>query len=254
MLLTCDHTYDAGDEVPKATQLSDDEQASKTVAKVGRQLQRLTQRAVEEGVGPLTGSAAYAEARMSANSHGEHDPEAAIRRVVRESVAASGAQGFVTGVGGLAAMPVTLPANVAGSLVINARMVGTIAHLRGYSLSNPHTQAMITLVAAGSSAQSAISAFGVKVGQQAAMQAIKKLPISVVNQVNKRAGFYLVAKYGSQRSAITLVKAVPAVGGLVGGGVDAALTASIAKAAKKVFPPMPPVPIGNSRTATVPGL
>jgi hypothetical protein len=213
---------------------------STKIEMVGRQLQRLTQRAVGEGVGPLSGSVAYAEARMTAGGAGERDPEAAIRRVVRESVAASGAQGFVTGVGGLAAMPVTLPANLAGSLIINARMVGTIAHLRGYALTDPHTQAMITLVAAGSSAQSAISAFGVKVGQQAAMQAIKKLPMSVIHQVNKKAGFYLVAKYGSQRSAITLVKAVPAVGGVVGGTVDAALTASIAKAAKKVFPLLPP--------------
>lgn len=222
-------------ETPQA---SDDEKSTNTVEKVGRQLQRLTKRAVEDGVGPLSGSMAYADARISAGGQGEIDPEKAIRRVVRESVAASGAQGFVTGVGGLAAMPVTLPANVAGSLVINARMVGTIAHLRGHSLSDPHTQAMITLVAAGSSAQSAISAFGVTVGQQVAMQAIKRLPMAVVNQVNKKAGFYLVAKYGSQRSAITLVKAVPAVGGLVGGGVDAALTASIAKAAKIVFPPL----------------
>lgn len=209
--------------------------------KLGGQLQRLTAKAVDTGVGPLSGSAAFAEARMNTTKLGFPDPEATIRRVIRESVAASGAQGFVTGVGGLAAMPVTLPANVAGSLVINARMVGTIAHLRGYQLTDPHVQAMITLVAAGSSAQSAISAFGVKVGQRAAMQAIRKLPMSVIRQVNKRAGFYLVAKYGSQRSAITLAKAVPAVGGIVGGGVDAALTASIAKAATKVFPPVPPV-------------
>jgi hypothetical protein len=217
-----------------------DKKSTKAVEKVGQQLQQLTRRAVDEGVGPLAGSEAYAEARMSPGSKTEHDPESAIRRVVRESVAASGAQGFVTGVGGLAAMPVTLPANVAGSLVINARMVGTIAHLRGYPLTDPHTQAMITLVAAGSSTQTAISAFGVKVGQQVAMQAISKLPMSVIHQVNKRAGFYLVAKYGSSRSAITLAKAVPAVGGLVGGGVDAALTASIAKVAKKVFPALPP--------------
>jgi len=226
--------------VPDTTETSDNGVPTTVVEKVGRQLQRLSRTAVEDGVGPLTGSAIYAEARMSAGANGERDPEAAIRRVIRESVAASGAQGFVTGVGGLATMPVTVPANVAGSLVINARMVGTIAHLRGHSLSDPHTQAMITLVAAGSSAQAAFSAFGVKVGQQAAMQAIKKLPMSVVNQVNKRAGFYLVAKYGSQRSTLALVKAVPAVGGLVGGSVDAALTASIAKAAKKVFPPIPP--------------
>lgn len=219
-----------------ATTGSNDDRSTTGLEKVGQQLQRLTHKAVADGVGPLTGSVAYAEARLGAGSSDDSDREAAITRVVRESVAASGAQGFVTGIGGLATMPVTLPANAAGSLIINARMVGTIAHLRGYPLSDPHTQAMITLVAAGSSAQTALSAFGVKVGQQAAMLAIKKLPMSVVHQVNKKATFYLVAKYGSQRSAITLVKAVPAVGGLVGGSVDAALTASIAKAAKAVFP------------------
>lgn len=223
--------------MPKATQ-DGDVKSSKAVDKVGQQLHRLTLRAVEEGVGPLGGSAAYAQARTAGAESSAEDREAAIRRVVRESVTASGAQGFVTGVGGLVTLPVTLPANLAGSLVINARMVGTIAHLRGYQLSDPHTQAMITLVAAGSSAQSALSAFGVTLGQQAAMQAIKLLPLSVVNQINKKAGFYLVAKYGSQRSAVTLAKAVPAFGGLVGGGVDAALTASIGKVAKKVFPPL----------------
>lgn len=215
----------------------------KAVEKVGQQLQRLTQRAVDEGVGPLTGSVAYGEARSAPDEQGHVDAEAAIRRVVRESVAASGAQGFVTGIGGIAAMPVTMPANLAGSLIINSRMVGTIAYLRGYSVSDPHVQTMVTLVAAGSSAQSAISAFGVKIGQQAAMQAIKKVPMSVVKKVNQKAGFYLVAKYGTQRSALTLVKTVPAVGGIVGGGVDAALTASIAKVAKKIFPPITPSPL-----------
>ncbi|WP_436700065.1 EcsC family protein [Nocardioides sp. BYT-33-1] len=210
-----------------------------TAEKLGKQLQQLTQRAVTDGVGPLTGSAAYATARGHVGRADGEDPEASIKRIVRESVAASGAQGFVTGVGGIAAMPVTVPANLAGSLIINARMVGAIAHLRGYPLDDPHTQAMITLVAAGSTAQGAISAFGVKLGQKAAMQAIRAVPISVIRQVNKKAGFALVAKYGTQRSAITLAKAVPVAGGIVGGSVDAALTGSIAKVAKRVFPPMP---------------
>lgn len=226
--------------VAKAVSDAGDGKASKAVEKLGGQLQQLTRKAVVDGIGPLTGSAAYAGARGRTDAHGKADPEASIKRIVRESVAASGTQGFVTGVGGFAAMPVTVPANLAGSLVINARMVGSIAHLRGYTLDDPHTQAMITLVAAGSSAQAAVSAFGVRVGQQAAMAAIRAVPMSVIHQVNRKAGFQLVAKYGTKRSAITLAKAVPAVGGVVGGGVDAALTASVAKVAKKVFPPRVP--------------
>jgi uncharacterized protein (DUF697 family) len=45
-----------------------------------------------------------------------------------------------------------------------------------------------------------------------------------------------LAKYGTERAAVTLAKAVPVVGGVVGGSVDAAFTRSIGAAAKKMFP------------------
>jgi hypothetical protein len=133
-------------------------------------------------------------------------------------------------------LPIALTASVGGSLIINSRMVGAIAHLRGYELDVEHTRAMLMLVVAGSTAQATMSAVGVKVGQQAAKTAINRVPIAVVRKINERAGFYLVAKYGTERSTVTLAKAVPGIGGLVGGTVDAALTRSIASVAKKVFP------------------
>ncbi|MGH3997617.1 MAG: EcsC family protein [Pseudonocardiaceae bacterium] len=163
------------------------------------------------------------------------DRDAAIRRVIRESVVAAGTQGFVTGLGGFVAMPVTLPANLAGSLIINARMVGAIAHLRGYDLEDPHTQAVMMLTIAGSSVQATASAVGVKVGAAFAKQAIAAVPMAVIRQINKRAGVYLIAKYGTKRSVLTLSKAVPGIGGLVGGSVDAALTRTIGRTAMTLF-------------------
>jgi hypothetical protein len=216
-----------------ATSAEDPSESKKALDRVARQLKRATLGAVENGVGPISGSVSYAEDRLQ---HSGGDIERAITRIIRESVAASGTNGFVTGLGGFVVMPVAIPVNVAGSLVINARMVGAIAHLRGFDLNDPHTQAMLMLVVAGSSAQSAASAFGVKVGQQLAAQAIKKVPIEVLKKINQKVGFYLVAKYGTQRSMVTLVKAVPGVGGLVGGSVDAALTRGIGSVAKKAFP------------------
>jgi hypothetical protein len=237
-----------------------DSNVSKALAKTGAQLQKLLRTAVRDGVGPLTGSVAYAEARLAGQSgrgsgggfvgaitnaggNGPDDPddptvavEAAIRRIVRESVAAAGTSGFITGVGGLVALPVTLPLNIAGSLIINARMVGSIAYLRGYEVDDPHTEAMLTLVVAGNSARAALSAFGVQIGRQAAKGTIKRVPVAAIREINRKAGFYLVAKYGTKRSTVTLAKAIPGIGGLVGGGVDAALTRSIASVAKKVFP------------------
>jgi hypothetical protein len=219
------------DETPRQSALA------KATTRAGEQLQKLTLSAVDTGVGPMSGSRAYALDRLQ---HAEQDVEKAVQRVIRESVVAAGTAGFVAGLGGLVTLPVALPAGITGSLVINARMVGTIAHLRGYDLENPHTQAVLMLTVAGSSAQAAASELGVKIGQKMAVQAIEKLPMKVVHAINRRAGTYLVAKYGTQRSLVTLSKAVPGIGGLVGGGVDASLTRAVGAAAKKAFPPLPP--------------
>lgn len=236
---------DENEELPGS---SDGEGSARerAAAKVAAQLQQLVVRAVENGVGPVTGSVAYADARLDAllekrapgieGAPSEDEIERTIDRLIKEAIGASATNGFVTGLGGLVAMPVTLPANLAGALVINARLAGAVAYLRGYDLADPHVQTFVTLVAAGGSASGALAAAGAKVGAKLSMQAIKAIPLSVLRAINLRAGFMLVAKYGTQRSVITLAKAVPFVGGAVGGGVDAGLTAIVGKAAKQSFP------------------
>ncbi|GAA1408329.1 SIR2 family NAD-dependent protein deacylase [Oerskovia paurometabola] len=229
---------------------SDDTTESR-VEKVAARLTALVGSVVADGVGPVAGSVEWAESRLARVQKERYDPskkrqrnpdedteeiERVIKRLVIESTQAAGANGFVTGLGGLVAMPVTIPANMAGALIINARLAGAIAYLRGYDLHDPHILTMVTLVSAGSTAQQVLSAFGAKVGQQFAMEAIKAIPMSVLRQVNKKAGFFLVAKYGTQRAAITLAKVLPIVGGVVGGAVDATLTQLIARTAKSLFP------------------
>src|SRR5690606_9021105 len=92
------------------------------------------------------------------------DVEKVIGRLIGESVAAAGSAGFLTGLGGFIALPVALPLNVAGALMINVRLAGAIAYIRGYRLDDPHTQAMIPLVALGSNVQASLSAIGSRIG------------------------------------------------------------------------------------------
>ena len=212
----------------------------KAQAAAGEKLTVLVGKVVDDGVGPILGSRAFAERRLGrARGEGRSEAqsvEAAIATVIRESVAAAGATGFVTGLGGFVALPVTLPADVAGNLAINARMVGTIAHLRGYSLDDPYTRTVILLTVAGSNLQAAASELGVALGKQVARKSIEAVPAAVLRRINARAGFFLVAKYGTKKSALTLARAIPVAGGLVGGSVDAALTRIIGAAAKRAFP------------------
>ncbi|GAA1848117.1 hypothetical protein GCM10009687_12740 [Asanoa iriomotensis] len=219
-----------------------------------RFFQNLVVRVTKDGVGPITGSIPYAEARLAKVDPAMRRPaaegdssslrdqvtedaiERVIDRLIKESMAASSTNGFVTGLGGFMTMPITLPANVAGALVINARLVGSIAYLRGYDIADPHVQTVITLATAGGTLASTLHGVGVKIGTKLTAQAIKAIPMAVIHRINARVGFMLLAKYGTQRSVLTLAKGIPIAGGVVGAGVDATFTALVGRAAKANFP------------------
>jgi hypothetical protein len=204
--------------------------------KLGSVLVRQLMKVVDDGVGPVTGSRDYAEARLAHFG----DPEKAIKRIVAETTAASGMAGFVTGLGGFITLPVALPANITGQAILNARMVGAIAHLRGWDLQDELARNSVLITIAGGTPNAVLAEFGVAVARKSAEAAIKKLPIAIVREINKRVGFMLVAKYGTKRSVVTLSELVPGVGGVVGGAVDATFTRLVGRLARKSFPAQAP--------------
>lgn len=86
-----------------------------------------------DGAGPLPGAAKSAEAKLKA-AHG--DVEAAIEALISQHSSLAAGQGFLTNVGGVVTLPVTIPANVAGMAVLQCHLAAGIAHLRGYDLQN----------------------------------------------------------------------------------------------------------------------
>ncbi|MFF0905360.1 UNVERIFIED_CONTAM: EcsC family protein [Kocuria sp. CPCC 205316] len=235
------------------TTASEPEQtATSTADKASEQLLKLVGKVIDTDIGPLTGSIKWAEDRLARVQGTRYEPNAeptrtvrsderddiekVIKRLIVESVEAASVNGFVTGIGGFIAMPVTVPANMAGALVINARLAAAIAYLRGYDPKDPHVRTVATLIAVGSNAQQVAKTFGIKVGEKVAMEAIKKLPIMLIREINKKAGFMLLAKYGTKRSVVTLAKGVPLVGGVIGGAVDATMTSVVGRTAKAMFP------------------
>ena len=213
------------------------------------ELQKRFSQVVQHGVGPLPGSAELAEDRLrKARRRGrseEQAREAAIRRIVRESVAEAGGTGLVTGLGGFLTMPVTMPADLVGAFVINARMVGAIAHLRGYRIDDPLVQTAMQLVAAGVGVEQMAAEFGIKIGQQVVKAAIAKgsnrifvevVPAIIIDKIGVRAAYALFIRIGTTRTAAVLSRVLPFMGGLVGGTMDASFTRATGALAKKAFP------------------
>ncbi len=237
----------------------DESAARNALEKAGEWLADRAREVADDGFGPLSGSVAYARARLVGESRervlpegddvdaiiaravsGGRSPqraavEATIDRIIKESLVSAGTIGFVTGIGGVATLIVAMPADVAGNFVINSRMVGAVAYLRGYDLDDPHAQAMFLLAVAGSSGQMMASSLGVRLGQAGSRAAVRAIPLSVIHELNKRAAFYLVTKYGTRRAAATFARVIPFVGGVFSGGVNVALTASIGSTARKAF-------------------
>ncbi len=90
-----------------------------------------------DGFGPLKGAAQAADDKLK--DHGGN-VEAAVKSLVDWHVRLASVQGFVTNLGGLVTMALTIPANISGLALLQVHLVAGIAHLRGYDLADPRVR------------------------------------------------------------------------------------------------------------------
>jgi hypothetical protein len=189
--------------------------------------------AYEKAVNGLPGSNTAAE--LAENYLSKHNSvDNAIDSLIRWQNAKGVTSGFLTGLGGLITLPVAIPANVASVMYVQIRMISTIAHMRGYDLKDDQVKTFVFVCLTGQAATDILKQAGVKLGTAIVKEAIKKIPGEVIKAINKAVGIRLVTKFG-EKGIVNLGKAVPLVGGIIGGAVDGIGTNTIGKTAKKVF-------------------
>lgn len=187
-----------------------------------------------EGLGPYKSATEIAEEALI--HHGSS--ELAIARLIathRRWVAGSG---FVTGLGGIAFLPITVPADMTTFYALCARMSGAIAVLRGYDVRSEEVQSAVLISLLGASAAGVLGGIGVEVGTKSALAMLKKLPGHVLIEINKKVGFRLLTKFGT-KGAINLAEGIPVVGGGIGAGVNVVAINRIAKYSDRIFIQLP---------------
>ncbi len=142
--------------------------------------------------------------------------------------------GFLTGLGGILAMPVTIPANIASVLYVQIRMIAAIAYLGGYDVRDDKVKALVYSCMAANSAKDVIKDVGIVVGNKLAINAITSISGKTIAEINKRVGFRLLTKFG-QAGVINIGKAVPILGGLIGAAFDGYSTNTIGNVARDTF-------------------
>ncbi|KOQ77012.1 EcsC family protein [Stenotrophomonas maltophilia] len=142
--------------------------------------------------------------------------------------------GFVTGLGGLLVMPVTIPANLASVCFIQIRMIAAIAHMAGYNVHDDKVKAMVYACLTGNAAKEVLKDVGIQFGKKLAQASINRITGATIIRINKAVGFRLLTKAGTT-GVVNLSKMVPILGGVIGGAVDAATTNIVGNAAVSVF-------------------
>lgn len=158
----------------------------------------------------------------------------AIDKFIKFQQAKCATSGFLTGLGGILTLPVAIPANITSVIYVQVRMIATIAKMRGYDLKDDQVKTLVYVSLTGQAAIDILKQAGIKIGTKMSTVLIKRMPIEIIKQINKRVGFRLVTKFG-EKGVINLGKVVPIVGGVIGGTVDVVGTNTIGKTAKKIF-------------------
>ena len=162
-------------------------------------------------------------------------PEIAAKKFIKNQITKCTTSGFITGLGGLLTLPVTIPANITSVLYVQMRMIATLAVIGGYNLNDDEVQTLVYLSLVKSGVTDICKSVGIQVTNKfVTLNLLKKVPGTVLTKINQKVGFRLITKFG-EKGVVNLVKVVPVLGGIVGGGVDWIGTKQIADNAYKKF-------------------
>jgi hypothetical protein len=185
-----------------------------------------------DGVGPLSGAAGLAATYLEDVSYASND--ARVAALIRREMARNFTTGFVTGLGGVLTLPVSVPGALAASWVLQARMAAAIARIYGHDPAASRTRTAILLSLAGDVAKGALEGLPLTFGTRLTQRALDQVPGRALVEINKRIGARLLVRAGSRRIA-SFPRLVPFIGGLVGGTMDAMVCRVVGQTARRLL-------------------
>ncbi|QXW30377.1 EcsC family protein [Aeromonas sanarellii] len=157
-----------------------------------------------------------------------------VNSLIRWQNTKAGTSGFVNGLGGIALMPLTLPANITSVMYVQVRMIASIAIMGGHNINDDRVKSLVYACLCGNAAKDITKEIGIKIGTKLTEQAIKNISKEIITKINQAVGFRLLTKFG-QTGAINLGKCIPIIGGVIGGTFDSVTTNTIGNIARDTF-------------------
>jgi len=177
-----------------------------------------------DGFGPMKSAVASADAKLVDNAG---DVERAIRGLIRLHTSLAGVQGFVTNLGGVTTVAVSVPANVVGVTLVQCHLVAGIAHLRGYDLEDPRVRNAILACMLG---EDMVRELVKKKKLPSSPMTLATSPVhdpELDRLVTAEVTTALFGKVAGRRAATLVGRRIPLLGGGVGAASDGMSTYQI---------------------------
>lgn len=157
-----------------------------------------------------------------------------VNSLIRFQTTKASTTGFLTGLGGVITLPVSVPADVSIVLFVQIRMIAAIAIMAGFDPHDDRVRTLCYTCLVGNSAQEILKDAGIIIGKKAAEVQLKRMSADILVRINKKVGFRLLTKFG-EKGTVNLWKLIPLLGGVVGGSFDSAVTYSVGRVSKRIF-------------------
>jgi hypothetical protein len=139
--------------------------------------------------------------------------------------------GAVTGIGGLAALPIAIPTNIYASWRIQAATIRAIAYVYGYPPSK--TDTCLVLFGAVDSQMQALKRLGIEAAKVATKKAVDQYMTKEIIKSVLKLSLKEAATKMAQKAIVT--KIIPVVGAPIGFGFDWMTTQAVGKLAIKYY-------------------
>jgi hypothetical protein len=183
-----------------------------------------------DGLGPLPGAAEAADSRLA---EFDGDVDKAIGKMIDSHVRLAGAQGFVTNLGGLVTMTMTIPASISGVALLQCHLVAGIAHLRGYPLDDPRVRNAVLACILGDDAVKSLVKQHRLPGPPMVIATAPQHDPELDSRIAAEVATELITQVAGKRTMAVVGRRIPVVGGGVGAVTDGYATYRVGKYAAK---------------------
>lgn len=142
--------------------------------------------------------------------------------------------GFLTSLGGIMTLPIAIPASLGLNWILQTRMVAAMAHIGGFDIDEAPVRMSIALCLLGKKGKEILHHNLDDLESYLHKRRLSAIPSKTLTVINQAIAAKLM-RVAAQKGMTRISKAIPLIGGVIGGAIDFHSCKETAEFAKELF-------------------